>query len=198
MPGPTAHLPEYMPAATAPLPEVPRFSGGNLPSGGINSRACFVRRRVTKCSVRQYDRARRESRGRHLARPHDVLHRNAAGHEAIGDDTAMAPPPHGLGAHDRAAMRARNGEQLLQAGAERIGLRVVGIVAEGQDTPEHIRRWRCTFAMMTPAAERDQMQITDARGGERVRQRVDVELWHRARARNRAHVHQEIDIDMPE
>ena len=42
------------------------------------------------------------------------------------------------------------------------------------------------------------MPVADAVGGEGVRQRVPVELRRRPRARDRAHVHEQRDVDLPQ
>jgi len=49
----------------------------------------------------------------HLAKSHDVLNRNATGQQVIGDDAPVTPPPHDFGAHDRATMIVREGEQVV-------------------------------------------------------------------------------------
>src|ERR1019366_3472944 len=52
--------------------------------------------------------------------------------------------------------------------------------------------------MMTSSAELAQMPVTDAFPGERVRQRVPVELRDRTRTRDRAHVHEQRDVNLPQ
>jgi hypothetical protein len=46
---------------------------------------------------------------------------------------------------------------------------------------------------MAPSAERREVPITNAGRGERVRQRIDIELWIGTRARDRPHINQQID-----
>ena len=112
------------------------------------------------------DRTGRERRLDDLARSHDVLDARPAGQQVIGDDPAMTAPPHGLGAHDRAPISAREGAQRVKAGAEFAGLGVVGVIPERGDAPVQIeRRWR-TLAVMTSAAECAQVPVADAIGGE--------------------------------
>ena len=137
-------------------------------------------------SVGQRLRAGCLLRGVDLIAPHDVHYRNSLCQQIVGNDAAVAAPPHGFSAHDGAAIVAGQRSQLLQSGSESVRCRVIGIVPEGGDLPECIERWR------PQTAKSRQMSVGYPSSGERFRERVDVELRIRPRARDRPHVNEQI------
>jgi len=108
----------------------------------------------------------------------------------------MTSPPDCFGAHDGAAVRACEGYQFVEAFAERPGLGVIRIVAEGQNAPERIFRRRHILGMVTPPTERAQVLVANSLPGERLWQHVQIELWGCARARNGTDVNEEIDVHL--
>src|SRR5579862_6751485 len=72
----------------------------------------------------------------HLVGREDVGDGHAGDEEIVGDDAPMAAPPHRLGAHDGAGLRAGEAEQLLESGAKRRRHGVVRVVAECRVLPE--------------------------------------------------------------
>src|SRR5689334_1256937 len=78
----------------------------------------------------------------HLVGREDVGDGNAGDEKIVGDDAAMAAPPHRLGAHDGARLRPGAIEQLLEAGAKRRRQGVVRVVAKCRVSPEAIGRGR--------------------------------------------------------
>lgn len=98
------------------------------------------------------DSERRERRRGGRALGQDVGDGDAAGEQMIGDDPAMAAPPHRLGAHDRD--RPGQPEQPGQAGAELGGERVVGVVAEARVVPGVVGQPRRAPWLAAPAAAR--------------------------------------------
>src|SRR5512141_2395759 len=108
----------------------------------------------------------------------------------------MTSPPRCVGAHNGASVRARESDQFVETGTERLGLGVIRIVAESQDAPECIRRRRRILGMVTPPAERAQVLVADSRRGERPGQHVQIELRGCARARNGAYINEQIDVHL--
>ena len=104
--------------------------------------------------VRLRQRPRGQPRRLDLAVPHDVANIGALGEQIVGDNPAMAAPPHRLGAHDRAdtvfGVAAQFGEPL----AKRLGHRVVGVIAERIAPPQRVRRWRRVLQLMAQPAQR--------------------------------------------
>ena len=120
-----------------------------MPSTCQSSSTCWlgrlVRCRIHNRSVGQRLRARCQLRGVDLIAPHDVHYRNSLCQQIVGNDAAVAAPPHGFSAHDGAAIVAGQRSQLIQSGSESVRCRVIGIVPEGGDPPECIERWRRAF-----------------------------------------------------
>ena len=125
--------------------------------------------RIEQHSAGPYLRAGRELCGINLAGPHNVLDRKSLGQQIVGDDAAVAAPPHGFGAHDGAAIVAGERFQFFQSHVECSSRRVVGIIAKPRDLPEHVRRRCRSLLSMTPAAKSGQEAVSDPGGGERFR-----------------------------
>jgi hypothetical protein len=109
----------------------------------------------------------------------------------IGDDPAVAAPPHRLGAHDRGRLAAREREQLGEAVAKLGGERVVRVVLERRDSPRVVRERGRLLGLAAAAAERGERGVRDVALRERLADRGLVELRIRARAADRA------DVDEP-
>ena len=119
---------------------------------------CFDRLccgRIYERPVGQHMRAERKLRGIDLTAPHDVHDRNALRQQIVGNDAAVATPPHGFSTHDRAATVTGERSELVQSCSESVRCRVIGIVPEGGDMPERIERsWRPLFPVPQPAKSR--------------------------------------------
>ena len=110
----------------------------------------------------------------------DVPHGLAARDQGVGDERAMAAPPHGLGAHDRHLLAACERHQPIELGGEHVGLHVVRIGAERGVLPRAVDGVR----LLAPEApEAGEMRVAEAGGVERSRQGVDVEVRMAPRAR---------------
>ena len=149
--------------------------------------------RVYERPVGQHMRTRRKLRGIDLTAPHDVHDRNALRQQIVGNDAAVATPPHGFSAHDRTAIVTGERSQLVQSCSESVRCRVIGIVPEGGDMPERIERsWRPLFPVPQPAKS-GQMSIMYSHIAERSGESIGVKLWIRPRARDRTHIDKQID-----
>ena len=119
---------------------------------------CFDRLccgRIYERPVGQHMRAERKLRGIDLTAPHDVHDRNALRQQIVGNDAAVATPPHGFSTHDRAATVTGERSELVQSCSESVRCRVIGIGPEGGDMPERIERsWRPLFPVPQPAKSR--------------------------------------------
>jgi hypothetical protein len=87
--------------------------------------------------------------------------------------------------------------EFVKPRAERLRRRVIGIVPEGRIPPERVGRRHRIPAPVTQAAERAQMAVCDPGWGEHLWQDISVELWVRPRAWDGAHIHEQIDRDLP-
>ena len=94
---------------------------------GLDGIIC-IRHRIAQRPVVQKPCVWRDNCGRHMAKSHDVLNRNAMGQEVIGDNAPVTAPPDGFCAHDRATMAVRKSEQIFEACAERIGFSVICVI----------------------------------------------------------------------
>jgi hypothetical protein len=65
----------------------------------------------------------------------DVQHGLTGGEQVIGDEAALAAPPHRLRAHDGAASRAPAVAQSFETAAEGLGHGVVGVIVEAVVLP---------------------------------------------------------------
>src|SRR6185437_3491979 len=112
------------------------------PSGWRGAKS--VTNRIDDRSSRLNDRPRRQVRRFQSAFAHDVENGLAVRHEVVGHDAAVASPPDGFRAHDRAAPRASCIDQMVEPGAEALRKRIVGIVVEARIRPEtvHVPRQR--------------------------------------------------------
>ena len=166
----------------------------DLPGGSSCCRTDFFPRgRIYKRPVRQHTRARRKLRSIDLVQPHDVHHRNALRQQVIGNDAAVATPPHRFSAHDRAAIVTGQRSQLIQSRSECFTCRVIGIVSEGGDLPECIERWRRALLPVPQTAKSRQMSVGYSSTGERFGESLGVELRICPRARDGTHIDEQID-----
>src|SRR6266566_4469789 len=117
------------------------------------------------------------------------------GHQIVGDDTPVAPPPQRFRTHDGAASVAPQLAQVRETGTKRIAHGVVGIVVKTIVLPECVDiRWHVAFAA-AQAAKRHNVLISDSKRHERPRQCVPTKLRIGARARHGANVGDERDLD---
>src|SRR5438445_13901252 len=97
---------------------------------------------IDERAVRPTLGGRREMGASHVVHPEDVEDRLSFADQVIRDDAPMAPPPQGLGAHDRAAPFAAQLAPLDETSPELLAHGVVVIVAEALIRPERIDgRW---------------------------------------------------------
>src|SRR5690606_37283566 len=87
------------------------------------------------------DRPVRQPRGLRAAL-HDVRDGGARHDQIVGDDAAVAAPPDGFRAHDRAAALAADVDQMRQSLSKRGAERIVGIIVEAGVGPEAVERAR--------------------------------------------------------
>ena len=71
-------------------------------------------------------------------RSHYVKNSFPAGDQIIGDDAAVASPPHGLRTHYRTTPFASFIEQMLEAGVKMPRKRIIGVVMEALIRPEAV------------------------------------------------------------
>lgn len=143
--------------------------------------------------IAQHARTTCKLRGVNLVAPHDVHDPNVLRQQIVGNDPAVATPPHSFSAHDGAAIITGERYQLVQPRSESVRRRVISIVSEGGDPPECVgRRRRSLFPVPQPAKSR-QMSITYSSITERSGESIGVELRIRPRARDRTHIDKQID-----
>src|SRR5690606_3834196 len=116
---------------------------------------------------------------------HQVDHRPAACLGVVGNQAAVAAPPHGLGAHHRGRQPAGEREQPFTGGPVGRRVHVVGIAAEAGIAPGGVRRVR---ARLAPSAQLRHRHELDSSPGQALRQGLAPELRMPPRARVAAHV----------
>ena len=99
--------------------------------------------------------------------PHDVRHRNPFRQQVVGDDAAVAAPPHSFGTHNGAAMVPGERSKFVQSPSERVSCRVIGVVSESRDPPERIGRWHRSRGSVAQTAKGGQMTVRDPSVNER-------------------------------
>src|SRR5690606_36681484 len=128
-------------------------------------------RRIDERAARLRPRRGGEMRRLDMVGPEDMQHRLASGEQVVGDDAAVAAPPHRLGAHHRArrgvAEFAQMREPALKVGAER----VVGVMMEARMLPEAVDLVGDAVLTATAATEGGYVLIADPVALERGRQR---------------------------
>jgi hypothetical protein len=127
---------------------------------------------------------------RHATGPHDVQHPYAPRLQRIGDQRAMAAPPHGLRAHQCGALFGRQYHELLERGGERRRLHIVGIASERGISPGRVGG---VGAWPAPSTERSEPPILRARFEHSVPQRFLIVLRVASRSRETADVSDELD-----
>src|SRR5437879_5809325 len=139
---------------------------------------------IDERAVRPTLGGRREMGASHVVHPEDVEDRLSFADQVIRDDAPMAPPPEGLGAHDRAAPFPAQLAQLDETSAELLAHGVVGIVVKALIRPESIHgRWDA-YLPSPETSESGDVLIADRSHRQRIGERLLVELRIRARARN--------------
>src|SRR6185437_5501912 len=124
------------------------------------------------------------------ATPDDLQHLPAAHAQRIGDQRAMAPPRHRLGAHHRGPLRPRRFLQLGQRPRERFRLHVIRIAAEAGILPTGILR----IGPRVPQSPKPRPRLVlDAGLPQARRQLLAAELRVRPRFRNRPHIRHQLD-----
>jgi len=86
----------------------------------------------------------------------------AADEEIVGDDAAVASPPHRFRAHDGAAARVTQLAEFSKAFPKALGRGVVGIIAKALILPEGVERLPCVASTAPQAAELREVDVADA------------------------------------
>ena len=153
----------------------------------------FLHRWIYKRPIGQDARARRKLRRINLVATHDVHDRNVLRQQIVGNDAAVAAPPHSFSAHDGTAIVTRERSQLSQSSSESVRCCIIGIVPECGDLPECIERWRRALFPVSQTTKSHQMPVTYPDATERFGESIGVELRIRSRARDRTHIDEQID-----
>ena len=119
-----------------------------------------------------------------MRRPEDVHHALACGEEVVRDDTPVAAPPDGLGAHDRASVPATSVSEPRQTRGERLRQRIVGIVPKAPHTPVGVRRRFHIPRSSSKAAKFGDVFVADLPRPQRFGEAVGVKLRIGARPRH--------------
>src|SRR5581483_8347536 len=134
-------------SARGPVSSPPLLSKGESIGRGIHHAPPFD------------DCERRDPMWRRGSRAGDVTNLTASALERIRDERAVAPPGHGLGAHDRGAPPPGELNEFVDRGRELWRLHVVGIAAEAVVAPRAVDGIRARPAQ---AAELGRVQVLDA------------------------------------
>lgn len=132
-----------------------------------------------------------------MRRPEDVHNAFACGEEVVRDDTPMAAPPDGLGAHYRASVPATSVSESRQTRCERRRQRVVRIIAKASHPPISVeRRFRAAY-LPTATTKFGDMLIADLPRRQRFGEAFAIELRIGARSWYRPYVDNQVDAGPP-
>lgn len=92
--------------------------------------------------------------------------RQAARHQMIGNDAAMATPPDGLGTHDGAALAFTAFDQVLQAFAKCVSTGVVGVIVKAVIFPKAIELPGQLLGLRPQTAQGRDVLVRNAAGGQ--------------------------------
>jgi hypothetical protein len=120
--------------------------------------------------------------------PQDVEDKFAVGQQIVGDNPAMATPPHCFCAHDGGRPGMAERPQLRQTVLKRGGGRIIRIVAETLIVPKRVGRRMGAEGGPTQAAELGNVVIGYARLEQRLFDRVQIKLGVGARSRHLTHI----------
>ena len=112
-------------------------------------------------------------------------------HEIVGKQATMATPPHRLAAHHRQDSLVGEGQQLVDAGQEGVGLHVVGVGAERVVAQCHMLR---AGARTAATAQFAHPGIVEPRLGNPPLHRFTTELRVVATAREGPHIDDATDL----
>jgi hypothetical protein len=124
----------------------------------------------------------------------DVEYSIARCQQVVGNYPAMAPPPQCFRAHDGAALVASKLAEAGNTGSKTIAHGVVRVIVKTRVLPECIDSRRYMAIPATEPAERRNVLISDAEGGQRLQQCILIILWVCARAGHRTDVDDKRDI----
>jgi hypothetical protein len=127
---------------------------------------------------------------RHATGPHDMQYTYAPRFQRIGDQRAMAAPPHRLRAHQCGALFGHQCHEFLERGTEQWRLHMVSIASERCISPGCVAG---VGARPAPSTERGEPPILRARFEHCVPQRVLIVLRVASRSRKTADVRDELD-----
>src|SRR5579883_1218579 len=145
-------------------------------------------------SVGSNNGAGREMSGLKAVFSHDMENRLPSCDQIVGNDTAMAAPPDGLGTHDRAAPFASFVKQVIQARPELPRQRIIGVVAKAVVGPEAVDARGRVSHLSAKAAERGHVFIANVEGCQSAGKRLLVELRIGARPRKRSDIGNQADL----
>ena len=152
---------------------------------------------VDYSSVAANHGARRQMCFVDMRRPDDVHYAFTCGEEVVRDDTPMAAPPDGLGAHDRASVPPTSVSESRQTRCERRRQRVVRIIAKTAHPPISVgRRFRAAH-LSAETTKFGDMLIADLPRRQRSRKAFAIELRIGARSRYRPYVDDQVDARRP-
>src|SRR5262245_3878062 len=126
--------------------------------------------------------------------PQDVKHGLACREQIVGNDAAVTSPPHGLGAHDRAAPFMAQNAQPGEPGTEFPGQGVVGVIVKALILPECVHARGNVVLASAQSAQRSETLVADLILRQRLRQNIAIVLRIGARARDGSHIHHEPDL----
>ena len=124
---------------------------------------------------------------------HQVKDRAAAHQQIVGNDPAVTTPPHRFGAHDRGRPLVGEARELVEPFGKGIGQRIIGVIVEAAVLPEAIHFRRDVMGAAPKPAEPSDPVVADLPFGERARKRVGIILGVGARARDGAHIDDQLD-----
>ena len=96
--------------------------------------------------------------------------------QIVCNDTAVAPPPDRLGAHDGASLLLTERAKARETGMKGFGQAVVGIIMKALILPKRIYPWRDFVLLSAQASQRGDALISDLVLRERLRKNVVIEL----------------------
>ena len=129
--------------------------------------------------------------GTRTQRTGDFANLDAPRQQGVCNQRAMAAPRNSLGAHQYDPLVACERDASIQAVLEGASLHVVRIAAKAGIPPPRVRRVPSGVAS---SAQSSHVTVCDPRARQRRRQSILSELWVVARARDRPHVDQVLDV----
>jgi hypothetical protein len=111
---------------------------------------------------------------------------------------AVASPPHGLGAHDRASLLSSKLTQPGKATLEGLGHGVIGIIMKALVNPERVHCWGKVRIFPSQPPKFGYARISNLMVRQSLCERVSVELWVSTRSRKSPNIDYKLNIHMPQ